>query len=142
MTKTETNQVIKEVKGVLKKITEYSQEAQLDSFLNFYHNDPAFLHISADGKMRSYNEFRQICTEYYTSLIQQKLFTNKESFNVLDANHVITGWTGNINAQFKNGKSMNMNNYSVTHVFKKIDNHWKIIHAHESSLPPETITKG
>ena len=140
MTETETNQVIKEVKDVLSKITEYSQEAQLDSFLCCYHNYPAFLHFSADGKMRNYDEFRQICTEYYTSLNRQKLFTINENFNVLDANHVIIGWTGNINAELKNGSLMIMNNYSVTYVFKKIGRDWKIIHVHESGLPQETIT--
>ena len=142
MTESETNKVIEEVKDALNKITEYSQEARLESFLNAYHNFPGFLHFSADGKMRNYSEFRQICTEYYTSLIRQKLFTISRNFQVLNANHVITGWTGNINAQLKNGKLMNMSNYSVTHVFKKIGSDWKIIHSHESSLPPETIGRG
>ncbi|HET9433844.1 MAG TPA: nuclear transport factor 2 family protein [Chitinophagaceae bacterium] len=142
MTESETNRVKEEVREALNKITEYSQEARLDSFLNAYHNCPDFLHFSADGKMRTYSEFRQICTEYYTSLIRQKLFTISRTFQVLDANLVITGWTGNINAQFKNGQSMNMSNYSVTHVFKKIGSDWKIIHSHESSLPPEIIGRG
>jgi len=36
---------------------------------------------------------------------------------------------------------MNMYNYSATNVFKKIDGKWKIIHSHESALPPEIIKK-
>ena len=63
-------------------------------------------------------------------------------FNVVDTNLVIFGWTGNIVAQFKNGDTMNMNNYSVTNVFKKVGGKWKIIHSHESALPPEIIEKG
>jgi len=34
---------------------------------------------------------------------------------------------------------MKMKNYGVTFVFKKIDNQWKVIHSHESSLPPEIL---
>jgi hypothetical protein len=42
----------------------------------------------------------------------------------------------------KNGDSIIiMNNYSITNVFKKINGTWKIIHSHESSLPPN-IQKG
>ena len=87
--------------------------------------------------MRNYEEFKKVCSEYYTSLQQQKLFTVTEKFNVLDKDLVITGWTGNILAQFKNGDAMTLNNYSITNVFKKIDGKWKIIHSHESSQPPE-----
>jgi ketosteroid isomerase-like protein len=137
MTKTESDHIIKEVKSVFDIIAKYSEEAQLDSFLSCYDNSPAFLHFSADGKMRNYEEFKKICSEYYTSLKQQKLSAITEKFNVIDTNLVIAGWTGNIIAQFKNGDTMIMNNYSITNVFKKIDGKWKIIHSHESSLPPE-----
>jgi hypothetical protein len=36
---------------------------------------------------------------------------------------------------------MKMNNYSVIFVFKKMDDNWKMVHAHESALPPEIINK-
>jgi ketosteroid isomerase-like protein len=137
MTETESDHIIKEVKRVFDEITKYSEEAQLDSFVSYYDNSPGFLHFSGDGKMRNYEEFKKICAEYYTTLKQQKLSTITEKFNVIDTNLVIVGWTGNIIAQFKNGDTMIMNNYSITNVFKKIDNKWKIIHSHESSLPPE-----
>ena len=137
MTANESDYIIKEVKSVFAEIAKYSEKAQLDSFLSCYDNSPAFLHFSGDGKMRNYEEFKKIYAGYYTTLKQQKLSTITEKFNVIDTNLVIAGWTGNIVAQFKNGDIMIMNNYSVTNVFKKIDGKWKIIHSHESSLPPE-----
>ncbi len=141
MTKAESDHIIKEVKGVFDKMAKYSEEAQSDSFLSYYDNAPTFLHFSGDGKMRNYAAFKKICGEYYTSLKQQKLSTITEKFSVIDTNLVIAGWTGNIVAQFKNGDTMIMNNYSVTYVFNNIDGNWKIIHAHESALPPEIIKK-
>ena len=141
MTSAESKNIINEVKSVFVKITEYSQKAQLDSFLNCYADSPDFLHFSSDGKMRNYEEFKKICTEYYDSLKEQKVITIQEKFHVLDTNLVISGWTGNIIAQFKNGDTMKMNNYSITSLFKKIDGKWKVIHSHESALPPEIIKK-
>jgi SnoaL-like domain len=137
MNANESDHIIKEVKKVFDKITKYSEEAQLDSFLSCYDNSPTFLHFSGDGKMRNYEELKKICGEYYTSLKQQKLSTITEKFNVIDTKLVIVGWTGNILAQFKNGDTTIMNNYAVTNVFKKIDGKWRVIHSHESSLPPE-----
>lgn len=137
MTANESDNIIKEVRTASDELTKYSEEAQLNSFLSYYDNSPAFLHVSSDGKMRNYEEFKNVCGDYYTSLKQQKVLTIKEKFNVIDTSLVIAGWTGNITAEFKNGDTMIMNNYSITNVFKIIEGKWKIIHSHESSLPPE-----
>jgi len=142
MTEAETQDIEKNVKGILNKMTEYSERAQSDLFLCCYDNSPTFLHFSSDGKMRNYEEFKKICTEYYNTLKEQKIMTIQEKIQVIDADLVVVGWTGNIVARFKNGDIMKMNNYSITSVFKKIDNKWKVIHAHESALPPEIIKQG
>ena len=141
MTKAQSDKIIKEIKQINKKLTEYSEKARLDAFLGCYANTPVFLHISSDGNMRNYEEFRKICRDYYHSLQQQKISAIIEKFNVINSNLVVFGWTGNIIARFKNGDMMNMNNYSITNVFKKIDSEWKIIHSHESALPPVVMKK-
>lgn len=141
MIEAESHDIVKNIKDIFDTITEYSERAQANSFLNCYDSSPTFLHISIDGKMRNYEEFKNICTEYYNSLKEQKIVTIYEKFNVIDTNLVILSWTGNIIAQFRNGDTMKMKNYSITSVFKKIDGQWKIIHSHESALPPEIIKK-
>lgn len=137
MTETETDNIINEVKNIFDKMVKYSEGAQPDSFLSCFDDSPTFLHFSGDGKMRNYAAFRKICVEYYATLKQQKLSTIKERYNVIDMALVIVGWTGNITAEFKNGDTMLMKDYSTTNVFKKINGKWRIIHSHESSLPPE-----
>lgn len=142
MTDPEIHDIVNDVKSIFDKITEYSERAQLDLFLSSYDDSATFLHFSSDGKMRNYEELKKICTEYYLALKAQKITTIQEKIHVIDTNLVIIGWTGNIVAQFKSGDIIEMNNYSITNVFKKIGNKWKVIHAHESSLPPESIKKG
>lgn len=139
MTEARSDQIIKEVQNIVNEMAKYSEEAQSDHFLSFYDKSPTFLHFSGDGKMRDYEEFKEICSEYYISINQQKLSTIAEKFNVVDTNLVIVGWTGNIIAHFKNGDTMIMNDYAVTNVFKRMDGIWRIVHSHESSLPPEII---
>ena len=141
MTEAETHEIVKNVKDIFDKMTGYSERAQADLFLSYYDNSPGFLHISADGKMRNYEEFKDICTGYYDSLKEQKIITIREKIHVIDTGLVVLGWTGNIVARFRNGDSLKMDNYSVTNVFKKTDSKWKIIHSHESALPPEIIKK-
>lgn len=138
---TESEIIVKEIKAIHKKIAGYSEKAQLDSFLSYYDNSPDFLHFSSDGVMRNYEEFKKVCTEYYNALAEQTITTIREKPLVIAANLVVLGWTGDIIARFKNGDVMKMNSYSITNVFKKMGNKWKIIHSHESSVPPEIIKK-
>ncbi|MFN2439877.1 MAG: nuclear transport factor 2 family protein [Chitinophagaceae bacterium] len=118
-----------------------SEGGQLDLFLSCYDDSPTFLHFSSDGKMRNYEEFKKICAEYYNELKEQKIVTIQKKIHVIDTNLVILGWSGNIVAQLKSGDTMKMDNYSITSLFKKIDNKWKVIHSHESALPPEILKK-
>lgn len=141
MGEAENINIINEVKKVYDKIAEYSSKAQLDLFLNYYDDSPYFLSFSSDGKMSNYLEFKSLCSEYYNVLKEQRIITKQERFQVLDEDLVIVGWVGDIIATFKNGDTMIMNNYAITSIFKKIDGFWKIIHDHESSLPPEIIKK-
>ncbi len=141
MNSVEANDIERSIIKTLDNITGYSQGANLDLFLSSYDNSPSFLHISGDGKMRNYDGFKKICTEYYASLLEQKIVTIQEKIHVMDSNLVIVGWTGDIVAQFKSGDVMKMSSYSITYIFKKMHDQWKIIHAHESSLPPEIIKK-
>jgi predicted transposase YbfD/YdcC len=139
ITEDKITQIKKEIKTIANKITEHSEKAQLDSFLSYYENSKGFTHISMDGKIRNYNEFRKICTEYYSQLKSQEVKTIQEQFQVINQTLVIASWNGDIVAQFKNNDVMNMKNYSITYIYEKIDDNWKIIHSHESSLPPEII---
>jgi hypothetical protein len=139
MVQDQEHQIITEVANVAGKWKETSQAAALDVFLSCYDNAAGFVYISSDGKTRNYADFSNICTGYYQALRDQRADTHEETFHVLAQDLVIHCWTGNILAQFKNGSMMKMNNYTVTNVFKKLGDTWKIIYSHESALPPEMI---
>jgi ketosteroid isomerase-like protein len=135
----DNTQIIDAVKKVSYAITKHAEKAEADSLLRYYSPSPDFLAFSSDGKMRDYDSFKKLCVEYYDSLKEQKVTTIRNSFHIVDSTVVIQEWLGNINAFFKNGDIMKMKDYAVTNVLKKIENEWKIIHSHESSLPPEII---
>ncbi len=136
---TDQDRILNEVKLFARNLTLCSETAQLDLFLGCYADIPEFLAVSGDGMTRNYNEFKKIGRDYYGTLKEQKLTTVSEKYQILAENNVLYCWSGNIDAHFKNGDTWKMKNYTVTYVFKKINGAWKIIHSHESSLPPEII---
>jgi ketosteroid isomerase-like protein len=141
MTPAEADDIITEIKQAFNSISRYSETAKLDSFMSYYANISGFRAISADGVIRNYDEYKKICTEYYTALQEQKVMTTRADFQIIDSNLVIVSSTCDIIATMKNGDIVNTHNYSITSVFKKISGSWKIIHDQESSLPPEVIKK-
>jgi ketosteroid isomerase-like protein len=135
----DTNRILNEVRPLAHDLVRYSETAQLDSFLRRYAETPDFLAVSADGIIRNSKDFRKIAKNYYDSLKEQKITTTREIFHVLDDITVVLCWSGNIDAFFKNGDMMKMPNYAVTFLYKKINGEWKVIHSHESAIPPQII---
>ena len=135
----DNHRILNEVRLVFKDFTHYSETAQADSFLRCYAETRDFLAVSADGIVRNYKDFKKICKDYYESLKEQNIITTHEIIQVLDEITVLLCWSGNIDAFFKNGDMMKMQNYSITFLFKKINGEWKVIHSHESALPPQII---
>jgi hypothetical protein len=133
------NRITKEVNAVFEGLIRYTETARVDSFLSHYADCPDFHAVSGDGAIRNYEDFSRICKEYYGSLKEQKLTTQSKIVNILDETAVALCWSGNIDAFFKNGDMMKMPNYTVTFLFKKMSGEWKVIHSHESALPPEII---
>lgn len=140
MTQTDKNRIRGEVRPLLENLTLYSETAQWESFLRCYAQTPDFIAISADGVMRNFGDFKTLCKEYYQSLKEQKATTIRESVHILDERTVVLSWSGDIDAFFKTGDIMKMRNYTVTLLYQKIKGEWKIVHSHESALPPQIIS--
>jgi hypothetical protein len=136
------DRILNEVRLFADNLTQFSETAQLDSFLGCYADTPDFIAVGGDGIVRNYQDFKKICKDYYDLLKEQKLTTIREIFHILDNSTVLLCWSGNIDAFFKNGDFWKMQNYSVTSLYKKMNGQWKVIHSHESSLPPEVIKPG
>jgi len=136
------DRILKEVRLFALNLTQFSETAQLDLFLACYADTPDFLAVSGDGVIRNLNDFKKICKDYYGNLKEQKLTTVHEKFHILDESTVLFCWSGNIDAYFKNGDKMKMENYAVTFLFKKLTEGWKVIHSHESALPAPIIKSG
>jgi ketosteroid isomerase-like protein len=139
LTAMNNTEIIQEVRQAAGLLTGYSAKSQIDSFLSCYSDSRDFRAFSADGMVRNFDEFSKIAREYYDSVSKQDISTTREDYAVVDSDLVIYSWLGNIDAHFKNGNLMKMKNYGVSFVYKKLPNGWKVIHSHESSLPPEII---
>ncbi len=137
---TDHGRILNEVKLIAEELIHHSEAADVSPFLACYADVPEFVAISGDGVIRGYIDFKLLSEEYYNALLQQKLTTTHQVFNVLCDNAVVLCWSGTIDAVFKNGDVWKMPQYTVTFLFRKTNGAWKVVHSHECGLPP-VITK-
>jgi len=143
MTPQEQDVAKKEISEVLNQQLQTASKLDAEALLQAYANSPDFILLTTTGSMVDYQGTKNGTAEMYKSLTALKFTTVKSEFRFLPGNIVICAWLGKCDITFKTEERATIDSYAITFVFKKLDNHWKIIYSHESASPPaeETPTK-
>ena len=121
------------IKAEVQKVT--NSIIDLASILNmklFDFFDSSSSYISF-GQMFNYVERRAAFEEGAAKMKSQKITTKFEEHWVLDKDNVYWIWHGDLSPTYKNDSTSTLKNYSVTSLFKRVGNNWKLMHSHESA---------
>jgi ketosteroid isomerase-like protein len=136
MTPQEQDVAKTEISEVLNQQLLSASKLDAEALLQSYANSPDFILLTSAGSMVDYQGTKNGTAEMYKSLSALKFTTTKNEFRFLPGNIVICAWLGKCEVTFKTEERVTIDSYAITFVFKKLDNHWKIIYSHESSAPP------
>ena len=140
MTPQEQDVAKKEINEVLNQQLESASKLDAEALMQSYSNSPDFILLTTTGSMADYQGTKIGTAEIYKSLTALKFTTIKNEFRFLPGNIVICAWLGTCDITFKTTERATIDSYAITFVFKKLDNHWKIIYSHESASPPVEVT--
>ena len=136
MTPQEQDVAKKEIREVADRILQSLNTMDVEALLQPYWNSPDFVLVSTDGSMADYQTAKNGTVEMFKLLASLKYTTVKDEFRFLPGNTVIYAWSGKSEFAFKTGEQSRIDAYTITFVFRKMDNSWKIVYAHESASPP------
>jgi hypothetical protein len=136
MTPQEQEVAKKEIRAVSDRIVQSLNTMDLEALLQPYWNSPEFVLVNTEGSMGDYQTTRNGTVEMFNLLASLKYTTVKDEFRFLPDNTVIYAWFGKSEFAFKTGQQARIDAYAITFVFRKVENTWKIIYAHESASPP------
>ncbi len=136
MTPQEQEVAKKEIREVSDRIVQSLNTMDLESLLRPYWNSPDFVLVNTEGSMGDYQTTKNGTVEMFNLLASLKYATVKDEFRFLPGNTVLYAWFGKSEVVFKGGQQAKIDAYAITFVFRKVDNDWKIIYAHESASPP------
>jgi hypothetical protein len=134
LSREEINLAKTEVKTTVEKMLAYAEEANIDSTLTFYLNNPEFVYVS-NGRSLSYSEMSKEIKNYFNQITGQRynIIHEKISFPAKS----LVFYTGHFlsQANLKNSDSILLRPFIQFYTFKKIENKWKVIYAAESVMP-------
>jgi ketosteroid isomerase-like protein len=136
MTPQEQDVAKKEINEVLNQQLQAASKLDADALMQSYSNSPDFILLTTAGSMADYQGTKIGTAEVYKSLAALKFTTTKNEFRFLPGNVVICAWLGKCDFTFKTEERATIESFAITFVFKKLDNHWKIIYSHESASQP------
>ena len=115
------------------------EKNEINAIIGSFHNSDE-TRLVFDSESHNYAAFVELANKMLTNVDHQVMDTKEEVFTVVAEDCFIHFWTGFNGMYFKDGSNMEMENFFMTYVYKKMDGQWKIIHAHESwkdiPMPP------
>lgn len=125
----------KEISDIGKFVIDNAAKLDVETAMKPYLNGTDFLVINPDGSYGDYAKMKESNIEAFKSLASFKQTTIKEEFRFLTKTEVLYTWFGKNEIQLKTGEKITNESYIGTMLFKKINNEWKIVYAHESASP-------
>jgi len=113
--------------------------ADIDGILSFYADDPEFRAIEPDGKVTDSAAFRKSTREFFAGVASESIQTRSQDIRIIDPDTAILTWNGGFQTRMKDGTTVGCDSYGATFVFRRIGKDWKIIHDHESGVPPQPV---
>jgi ketosteroid isomerase-like protein len=137
-TNLDTKKIEKEIKEIINTLIMNFEALNTDAAFNVYDDSPDFSMIASDGSCLDYKTFFNGNKNYLENCSNFKLNTIKEKIKILSNDLVLFSWIYKAEATLKTGEKNIWDKAGASFLFKKIDDNWKVIYYHESSLPPAT----
>jgi len=129
----------KEISARIEEIIKGAKELNVEAAIKPYSIDTDFKIVNPDATVTDITTMKNAQTESFKTLASLNFTTIKQDFIFLEKDLVMCTWTGRNEFQLKNGEKMKIDPYVGSMLFRKKDNEWKIIYAHETTASPVTI---
>ena len=129
----------KEISARIEEIIKGAKELNVEAAIKPYSIDTDVKIVNPDATVTDITTMKNAQTESFKTLASLNFTTIKQDFIFLEKDLVMCTWTGRNEFQLKNGEKMKIDPYVGSMLFRKKDNEWKIIYAHETTASPVTI---
>lgn len=129
-----------ELKAAVDTLIRGCETLDMDLAFRVFLDAPDFRMIGMDGTLCDYRTYVDNNINYLSACSGFKLTTLNEEIKILDSDTAVFAWEYQAEAVLKTGDRDLIEKAGATFVFSKIGGEWKVVHYHESTLPPVRIS--
>ena len=136
MTSQQQETIKKEIREAVTTIFRNLEKMDADALFESYSNSLDFVFFTSDGSMADFQSAKNHHIAWFKSLSSLKVTPVKDEFLFLSDKEVVCSWLGKFEMTLSAGPTLQFDKFGITFIFKKLDNHWKVIHQHSSASSP------
>ena len=125
----------KEVKGAVNAIIQGLEKLDAEALFQSYSDSPGFILFTTDGTTADYRAAKNHHVLWFKSLSSLRVTSVSDEIRFLSDDVAVCAWRATFAMTLKTGGEPKVD-FAITFVFKKIDNHWKVVYQQTAALPP------
>jgi hypothetical protein len=138
----ERERIKEELRGAINTLIEGCETLDMKLAFSVFSDSPDFLMMGTDGSLCDYETYVNNNVDYLKACSSFELTTFGEEIRILDRDTAIFSWAYGAKATLRTGEQDLVEKAGATFVFSKVENEWKVVYYHESSLPATRLPKG
>lgn len=138
----EKGKIKKELQEAIHTLIAGCEALDMELAFGIFSSSPDFLMMGTDGSLCDYRTYLNNNINYLMTCENFKLTTFQEEIRILDRDMAVFSWGYRVEATLKTGEQDIIENAGASFVFSKVNDEWKVVYYHESSVPLIRIPKG
>jgi hypothetical protein len=137
----EQERIKEELREAINTLIRGCEALDMDQAFSVFSDSPGFLMMGTDGSLCDHQTYVNNNVDYLKMCSSFELTTRKEEIRILNRDAAIFSWAYGAKATLKTGEQDIVEKAGATFVFGKVEDEWKVVYYHESSLPGIRVPK-
>lgn len=142
LSNSEKETIEKELHAAIDTLIADCEALDMELAFGVFSDPPGFLMMGTDGSLCDYQMYLNNNVDYLMTCSSFELTTFKKEVRILDRGTAVFSWAYGARATLKTGEQDIVENAGATFLFRRLNDEWKVVYYHESSVPPTRISKG
>jgi hypothetical protein len=142
LSSSEKDTIEREIRAAIGTLITGCETLDMDLAFQVFSDSPDFLMMATDGTLCDYHTYVDGNVEYLRTCSSFKLTTFRDEIRILKPDLVLFSWAYGAEATLESGEKDIVEKAGASFVFSKVEDEWKVVYYHESSLPPTRVEAG
>ncbi len=135
--KAEKGKIEDELNSAINRLISGCEKLDMALAFEIFSDSSEFLMMGTDGSLCDYQTYLKNNIDYLSGCESFKLITFDRKIRIINSEVAIFSWAYGVEAKLRTGDIDIIDNAGASFVFRKIENTWKVVYYHESSVPPK-----